>query len=77
MLATLPDDSLRDGARAVRLARHSCEITQHTEPQFVDTLSVAYAEVRDFKRAIETGRQALEQFRAAGRRGDTHQKSVK
>ncbi|MCA9169976.1 MAG: redoxin domain-containing protein, partial [Planctomycetales bacterium] len=76
LLATLPDDALRDGARAVKLARHACEISQYKEPQFLDTLSVAYAEVRDFKLAIETGRRALEQFRAAGRSTPAQERSL-
>jgi tetratricopeptide (TPR) repeat protein len=67
ILATNPDASLRDGAQAVALAERVCTATQFEEAEFLDTLSVAYAERGDFKKAAETARKAVQILQASGR----------
>ena len=46
VLATSPDDELRNGAEAVGLAERACELTHYGQPLFVGTLAAAYAECR-------------------------------
>jgi tetratricopeptide (TPR) repeat protein len=59
-LATCPEDSVRNGARAVELARQANELTGHNNPQVLGTLAAAWAETGNFPKASETGRLALE-----------------
>jgi Flp pilus assembly protein TadD len=57
-LATADEPRLRDGSEAVRLARQACQATADREPELLDTLAAAYAEVGRFADAIQTARQA-------------------
>ena len=54
MLATAPDDSLRDGARAVTLAESALQLAGGVSPILHRTLAAAYAESGRFADAIET-----------------------
>jgi len=60
LLATCPDSSLRNGAEAIQLARRAAQVTEEKDPVVLDTLSAAYAETRDFARAVETEKRALD-----------------
>ncbi len=51
--ATCPDESLRDGRKAVELATRACDLTECKDVNKLDTLAAAYAEVGDFDKAIE------------------------
>ena len=59
LLATSPEDSIRDGARAVELAERSVSITGRQDVMSLETLSAAYAEVGRFAEALGIGREAL------------------
>ncbi len=59
VLATTPDDKLRNGAEAVRLAQRAVLITSTNEAGPLDTLAAALAETGKFEEAVETGRKAL------------------
>jgi Flp pilus assembly protein TadD len=50
LLATCPQDELRDGRRAVKLAVQAQE-TKKDEPELMDTRAAAYAEAGDFDNA--------------------------
>lgn len=52
-LATSPDDRVRDGNRAVELARDAAEITAWNDAAILDTLAAAYAEAGDFPSAVK------------------------
>lgn len=60
VLATSPDDKLRDGKRALELAKKACELTQYKEAHILSTLAAAYAELGDLKTAIEWSQKAVE-----------------
>jgi hypothetical protein len=66
LLATYPDSRSRDGAEAVRLAEHACDLTQRKIPALLDTLAAAYAEAGDFPRAISVAEEALNRARSSG-----------
>ena len=59
-LATCEDDSIRNGAEAVRTATKACELSYWQEWKYIDTLAAAWAENGDFKRAIEYVQLALQ-----------------
>jgi tetratricopeptide (TPR) repeat protein len=60
LLATSPDDDLRDGKRAIELARQACEKTEWKEAHIVSTLAAGHAESGDFDAARKFSRQAVE-----------------
>ena len=62
VLATSPDDDVRDGKLAVELATKACEATNHEESHILSTLAAAYAETGDFDKATEWSRKAIEVF---------------
>jgi hypothetical protein len=68
LLATNPEASLRDGARAIQLAEEANRRAGGVEPSLMDTLAAAYAEGRRFTAAVEVAERA-EKLAAA--RGDT------
>jgi arylsulfatase A-like enzyme len=58
-LATVPDAALRDGARALALARAAVAETDGRHPDYLDTLAAAYAETGRFEQAVAAQRRAL------------------
>jgi Flp pilus assembly protein TadD len=65
LLATSPDSGIRNGAEAVRLAERGCALAG-PDPQALDTLAAAFAEVGRFGEAAAAARRAAELARAAG-----------
>ena len=59
LLATSPEESVRNGRRAVELAERAVSLTQRRDIMSLETLSAAYAEVGRFEDALTTGREAL------------------
>ena len=66
LLATDPDDHLRNGALAVRHAEQACATTQWKQPVFLGTLAAAYAEAGRFADAVKMATRARDQARAEG-----------
>ena len=59
VLATSGDETLRDGARAIELARQAVQFSNGGSPFLLRTLAAAYAEAGRFSEAVQTARQAL------------------
>jgi tetratricopeptide (TPR) repeat protein len=59
LLATCPEDQLRDGKQAVTLALRACELSRWKDGEMLDTLAAAHAEAGQFDQAIEWERQAI------------------
>jgi tetratricopeptide (TPR) repeat protein len=66
VLAASPDDKLRNGAEAVRLAERACELTHYGQPSFIGTLAAAYAESGRFPEAVTTAEKAEQLATSAG-----------
>ncbi|MBI83104.1 MAG: hypothetical protein CMJ81_07905 [Planctomycetaceae bacterium] len=60
VLATSPDDQLRNGQRSLELATRACEVTEYQAAHILSTLAAAHAELGNFDKAIENSTQAVE-----------------
>ena len=60
VLATSPDDEVRDGKRAVDVATKACEVTEYKQAHILSTLAAAFAEIGDFDKAVEWSTKAVE-----------------
>ncbi|HEV2802456.1 MAG TPA: hypothetical protein VGW12_18440 [Pyrinomonadaceae bacterium] len=59
LLATNPDKKIRDGRKAIILAKQAVSINP-TDASFLDTLGAAYAEDRQFEKAAEVEQRACD-----------------
>jgi len=66
LLATAPQGSLRDGARAVQLATEAREATRAGDPDILRTLAAAYAETGEFSNAAQIAQSAIPLAEANG-----------
>ncbi|NDC63192.1 MAG: hypothetical protein EBZ59_04225 [Planctomycetia bacterium] len=66
LLATSPDESLRNGRRSVELATKACEKTEWKQAHIISTLAAGHAESGDFAKAREYSRKAVESSAAGG-----------
>lgn len=60
ILATSPDSSVRNGNKAVELAREADQLSGGNNPMMAATLAAAYAEAGRFPEAITNARRALQ-----------------
>jgi Flp pilus assembly protein TadD len=60
VLATCPEPSLRNGNRAVMLAREATSSSTRKNASYLDTLAAAYAEDGQFDKAVDSVRDALD-----------------
>lgn len=66
LLATHPNEQVRDGAEAVRLAEAATQATGRRVPAYLGTLAAAYAEAGRFDEAVATAEEASALARATG-----------
>jgi protein O-mannosyl-transferase len=69
VLATSSDGTIRDGAKAIDLARVAVALSGGREPRFVRTLAAAYAENGRFPEALAAAQQAAAIARMQGKTG--------
>jgi len=60
VLATSPDPSIRDGAKAVEFAKRLLQLSGGANPRILRTLAAAYAESGRFSEAIDTAQRGWE-----------------
>ncbi|NIR72452.1 tetratricopeptide repeat protein [candidate division KSB1 bacterium] len=60
LLATSPQQELRDGKEAMRLAKAICKKTKYHDPESLDVLAAAYAEMGQFSKAVQIAEKAYE-----------------
>jgi len=69
ILSTSTEDSLRNGAEAIRLSMEANQLSAGNDASVLDTLGAAYAEAGEFGKAIEAARRALDLANAKGDSG--------
>ncbi|MBT8484111.1 MAG: tetratricopeptide repeat protein [Phycisphaerales bacterium] len=65
ILATNPDDDVRDGTTAVQLAQRLCQQSQYRSPAHLEVLAAAAAERGDFNPATRYAQQAIDRLKEA------------
>ena len=60
VFATFPDDAIRSGPKAVALGEHALKLSGERDPRIYRLLAAAYAENRQFDKAIETAQRGSE-----------------
>jgi tetratricopeptide (TPR) repeat protein len=60
ILASDPDEDMRDPDEAIRLAEHAAELTERKNGAVLDLLAAAYAAAGQFERAVATAEEALD-----------------
>jgi tetratricopeptide (TPR) repeat protein len=76
LLATAPDEGLRDAADAIRLGEHAVDLTRRREAEALDVLAAAYAAAGQFDRALVTSQAALDLNPTASLADDIRQRQV-
>jgi Flp pilus assembly protein TadD len=66
VLAAAPDESVRNGTRAVDIALRLTRVTQNKNPFYIRTLAAAYAEAGQFDKAVDAGERASGAAHAQG-----------
>ena len=64
--ATEKDPKIYNPQKAVSLAIRACELTNYAEAGYLDTLSVAYAEIGSYNNAVKYGELAIKLFKVIG-----------
>jgi tetratricopeptide (TPR) repeat protein len=68
VLSTSSKSSIRDGNRAIQLAKNTCEKTNYLVPEMLDVLATAYAETGRFDLALQTAQRAYQLANSGNRK---------
>ena len=68
--STVPDPTIRNGRRAVDCATRACELTEFTNPNYLDSLAAADAEIGKYEDAVHWIDKALDLENDAGQRAE-------
>lgn len=60
VLATSPEEKLRNGKRALKLALQAAELTENKQAHILSTVAAAYAEGGDFDNAVKWSQDAVD-----------------
>lgn len=60
VMATSPQDEVRNGARSLEMAEQAAKLTEYKQAHILSTLAAAYAESGDFDKALEWSQKAVE-----------------
>jgi tetratricopeptide (TPR) repeat protein len=63
LLATCPEEEVRDGEEALKISRWLCDGTRYKDPNALQILAGALAEVGEFEEAIEMAEKAVAEAR--------------
>ena len=66
LLATAPDDALRNGTEAIDMASRAALLTDSKQPAVLDTLAMAFAEAGRFEDAVRTLETAIALLKHGG-----------
>lgn len=61
VLATSPEDGLRNAKRSIELAKKACELTKYEKPHILSTLAAGYAEAGNWEEALKWSNKAVEE----------------
>lgn len=76
VLATSPQDDVRNGKRSIELATKAAELSKFKAAHILSTLAAAYAETGDFERAKEWSQKSVDLGKAEGRLEDQLSKEL-
>lgn len=60
VLATSPEDDIRNGKRALEMGLKACELTEYGQAHILSTLAAAYAETGDFENAVKWSQKSVD-----------------
>lgn len=73
ILATAPDQEIRNGPEAFSLARQLCQVVKPARAEYFQTFAAALAEVGNFSAAVETEDVAIKIYNSDGHVHEAHQ----
>ena len=77
VLATSPEDGLRNAERSIELGTKACELTKYEKPHILSTLGSGYAEKGDWENAIKWSSKAVELGEKEGAKGEDVSEQLK
>ncbi len=77
VLATSPDEGVRNSERSIELGTKACDLTKYEKPHILSTLASGYAEKGDWETAIKWSSKAVELGEKEGAKGEDVSEQLK